>query len=152
MTAQELKKALFRACEEQIEKRIASIQDRWQSIAESRDEETKSSAGDKYETGRAMMQMEEEKVKVQLSEAILTKNTLSKIILDSSSDTIKPGSLVKTNKGFYFLAIGIGKLTVEGQIYYAVSIQSPIGEKLLDQKSGGEFIFNGMKMIIEKVY
>lgn len=152
MTEPEIKKALFQACGDHIEKRITTIQQRLKSIEEARNEETKSSAGDKYETGRAMMQMEEDKAKVQLSEAILTQNTLSKITLDPSSDKVKPGSLVKTNKGFYFLAIGIGKLTIEGQVYYAVSTQSPIGKILLHQKSGADVTFNGMKITIEQVY
>lgn len=147
-----VKKALFQACQTQLDERIRAIRDRLQSIEESRNEETKSSAGDKYETGRAMMQMEEDKIKRQLSEVLLTRTTLSQIDPTKKSEIILPGSLVKTNKGYYFLSIGLGKIKQGGQLYYAVSSQSPIGKALLHKKQGDQFLFNNSKTVIEHVY
>jgi len=53
----QIKEALYKACEEDTEKRINVIERNLKSIEESRNNETKSSAGDKYETGRAMLQI-----------------------------------------------------------------------------------------------
>ena len=75
----EIKARLLHACQENIEQRIASIQQVLNSIEESRNNETRSSAGDKYETGRAMMQIEEEKNRHQLFQAYQVMQELSKI-------------------------------------------------------------------------
>lgn len=73
-------------------------------------EETKSSAGDKYETGRAMMQLEIEKQSVQLAEAMKLKHVLSQINPEKTTETIQSGSLVFTDQGNFYISISAGKL------------------------------------------
>lgn len=152
MDTQEVKKALFRACEEHIDKRITAIQHRLLSIEESRNEETKSSAGDKYETGRAMMQMEEDKVNRQLAEVLLLRKNLTEIEIEKPNASIGPGSLVKTDQGYFFLSVGIGKITLGNDFYYCISCEAPIGRLLLGKKQGDEIVFNGQKRKIESFY
>jgi transcription elongation GreA/GreB family factor len=152
MNIQEIKKALFQACEAHIEKRMKTIRDRLTSIEESRNEETKSSAGDKYETGRAMMQMEEDKAKKQLSEILLTQKALSEINYESSSEQVRPGSLVLTDHGRFYMAVGIGKVKYDDESYFCISPHSPIGQLLIGKKQGEEFTFNGLTRKIESVY
>ena len=67
-----------------MDKRIETANRDIQLAKESRDNETKSTAGDKYETGRAMVQFELEKNKVQLNKAIQLKNELSQINLNGN--------------------------------------------------------------------
>ena len=147
-----IKQYLFRKCQEHAATRIQTIEQTLHSIEESRNNETKSSVGDKYETGRAMMQMEAEKTKHQLFQAIQENNALLKIDPKKLAQTVDVGSLVITNKGMYYLAIGIGKVMVDGQRYYCVSIQSPIAQQLYQQKVGKAFEFNGARMVIQHIY
>ena len=60
-----------------------------ESAKESRNSDTKSSAGDKHETGRAMMQIELEKNEVQLSKALELKHELNQINILKNSDKIE---------------------------------------------------------------
>ena len=147
-----IKDILFKKCQTHAATRIQTIEQTLHAIEESRNNETKSSVGDKYETGRAMMQMEEEKMKHQLFQAIQENKELLKIDPQKQSPTVEVGSLVITNKGKYYLSIGLGKVMVEKERYYCVSIQSPIGQQLFQQEVGKAFEFNGSKMVIQDIY
>jgi len=148
---QSLKLALFDFCKKNIANRIDTIQRRLKDIEASRDNETKSSVGDKYETGRAMMQLELEKASVQLSDAVQVQNRLLNINIEKPSDTVIPGSLVITNTGKYFLSVGVGKIPFDGVVYYGISPASPIGKLLLHKKTGDEFNFNNKEIVIKKI-
>ena len=63
-----IKEVLYASCIDFIEDRLETIQRTINDIQGSLTSETKSSAGDKHETGRAMLQLEREKSGVQLNE------------------------------------------------------------------------------------
>ena len=146
-----LKQQLYILCGEYITKREAEIK---QVIAEAREaanNETKSSAGDKYETGRETMQQEIDLNITRLNELARLKQILERIIPEQTSGTIMQGSVVRTSNGNYYIAIGAGKLKIDSTFYYAISIESPIGEQLAGKKPGQAFEFNGRKFVIESV-
>ncbi len=145
------KEKLYQACQTYITHRIDNIQQRLDSIKESLKEETKSSVGDKHETGRAMMQLEVEKTQVQLSNALQTKSALYGIDLEASSPTVQKGSLILTNLANYYIAIGVGKVVVDDTVYYCVSQNSPIAKILIGKKAGEEINFNGKKIVLKQV-
>jgi hypothetical protein len=147
----EIKKELYRACVDHVERRLTTISKTFASIEESRSNETKSSVGDKYETGRAMLQLEEEKSRRQLLEIRQVKNELDRIDLERRSDKAVLGSLVTTNKGEYYISIGIGKVIIEDALFYCLSPNSPIGAKLLGKEEGDEIEFNAGKIEILEV-
>jgi hypothetical protein len=146
-----LKQALHAACMQQVESRLHVIEHRLALIEDSRNNETKSSAGDKYETGRAMMQMEEEKSRAQLAEIHLVRQKLSNINSSKLTERIGTGALAITNSGKYYFSAGIGKLKYGQEIYFCVSMDSPIAQALRGQQAGSEITFNGKKIKIEKV-
>ena len=148
----EIKEQLFRICEADIEKRIKSIDEVLKSIEESRNSETKSSAGDKYETGRSMMQMEEQKCRQQLFQANQVRLELMKIDIQRKSDKVEKGSLVETTNGNYFISIGIGRVRLDDVLYYCISSRSPIGMKLMHKEKGDEIEFNGRKIRVAGIY
>ena len=114
--------------------------------------ETKSSAGDKHETGRAMLQLEMEKVSTQFNDAHLMRVTLNRIDIRKKSDVVILGSLVKTSKGNYFLSVSIGKIIVDGIDFYCISVFSPIGKLLLGSKKDHEIYYNDMKIVVNDIY
>lgn len=121
------------------------------SAKESRDNDTKSTVGDKHETGRAMAQFEVEKFEIQLSKAIKLNKELSMINLQKDYKKVEFGSLVIGKHGAYFISIGIGKIEVDKKDYYCISIGSPIGKLLQDKKSGDKIEFQGRKIVIEEI-
>jgi len=134
-----------------IENKIDAARLNIQSAKESRDNETKSSVGDKYETGRAMMQIELEKNRVQLNKALNLKNELEQIDPNTKTQRIGFGSMVITNIGSYFISIGIGKLRIEKESIFCISLASPIGKFLHNKKVGDKFVFQGKEIIILEI-
>ena len=70
------------------------------------------------------------------------KEVLDKIDIEKSSELACLGSIIKTTKGDYFLAISVGQVIIENEIYFVVSPQSPIGSRLLGKKAGDDIPFN----------
>ena len=147
----QIKRNLYDACIDYVNKRIDTVQQAIMSAREAADEETKNSTGDKYETGRAMMQLEIENQVVQLKEAQKLSDEIRNIRPGKHSDDVQAGSLVRTNLGTYFLAIGAGKITIDEQDYFAVAISSPIGQLLMGKKAGDSFELNGRSYTVEQV-
>lgn len=131
------------------------IDDAMQTIAsamESRNNDTKSSAGDKFETGREMIQMEINNNEIQLNKAHILQQELSKIDLHKISEKIEPGSLVITNHENYFISVAMGKIMVDDQTYYAISLASPIGLLLSGKRKGDQVSFQNRTLEIQELY
>ena len=145
-----LKKQLFDACTEYVQLRAKTVNDIIASNQKALSSETKSSAGDKHETGRAMLQLEMEKAGQQLASINQMKMVLAKINLEAS-DIAKLGSLIITDKANYFLAISAGEIRIENTTYYAISPSSPIGQLLLGRQLGDTINF-AKEMLIKAIY
>lgn len=138
-------------CETYVDQRINTIQQAIQQAQASANDETKSSAGDKYETGRAMMQLEIEKNTTQLQEALKLQKILTDTPTDDTDGVVKLGSIVYTNQGNFYIAISAGALTCEQESYFAISVASPIGQLLKGRKVDDQFAFNKKHYIINKI-
>lgn len=113
--------------------------------------DTKSSAGDKHEVGRAMVQQELDKLEEQRARSITLQQELAKVPLERKYDQVAFGSLVTTDRGSYFIAIGLGAVEVEGGTVYAISLASPIGQVLKDKRVGELAFFNGKRIAITAI-
>jgi transcription elongation GreA/GreB family factor len=151
MKKNELKQLLFDKCSDYVETRLSTIQSSIDEIQESLSSETKSSAGDKHETGRAMLQLEREKAGQQLAEIESVKNALAQINIEKTTETVILGSLVYTSQFNYFITISAGLLTVDSETFYAISPQTPIGQLLLGKRSGDSFVFREQVIVVEEI-
>lgn len=146
-----IKPQLYEYCTSYISERILHAQQAIRSAQESANDDTKSSAGDKYETGRAMMQQEIEKHTVQLAEAQRLKLVLGHIHPSKAYPRIQAGSLVQTSQGIFYLSISIGRHIIADQAIFIISTISPIGALLLGKQAGDQFSFNGNVFMISDV-
>lgn len=137
----ELKEELLLRCRTFLSKRRKVIENVISDIETSLQSETKSSAGDKHETGRAMLQLEREKAGNQLRELQNTEEILSKIDVSKTRSKSSFGSVVFTASANYFIAIGAGEIMVGNQKFYAVSPSAPIGQTLTGKEVGDEIVF-----------
>ena len=128
----------------QLEQKIQDISNAVKSLTESRDADTKSSAGDKHETSRAKIQTEIDQLSKQLNHIQRQKNNLSAINIHHSHNMADVGSLVKTDKGYFFISIGWGRIQIQDENYFVISIASPIGRLLKDTKKGDSVQFRNM--------
>ncbi len=135
-----------------VNARILLAEDGLQQAQDAANNETKSSAGDKYETGRAMMHLEKEKLAEQLSAALKMKKVLDQIRIDAKLEKVGLGSLVITTNANYFLGVSVGKLEVDGSTYFAISPVSPIGQQLMGKQVGDSFSFAGKQVVLEQVF
>ena len=122
------------------------------SINKEKNNLKKSSAGDKFEISRALMQTEYDKIHNQL---LILKNQLRAIKSISLSDKKKKvgvGSFIKTNKSFYFISIGLGKQIIDNNAINIISLSSPIGKLLNNKKKGDKIVFNNKEELIENIY
>lgn len=139
------KQELYNQCLEFVENRFQTIQNTINDIQKSLLSETKSSAGDKHEIGRAMLQLEREKAGNQLAEIQKVKENLSKIDIGKVSNIIGLGTVVFTSQSNYFISISAGELKLEDNMFYAISPNTPIGQLLMSKKTGDEVAFRDQK-------
>src|SRR5579859_5698498 len=110
-----LKEQLYKMCIDYVQKRITEARQAIDDAQDSSDEETKSSAGDKYETGREMMQQVADQAQVQLNEANKLMVALSTITYNTNHSNADTGSVVYTNHGQFYIAISAGTLSIGQQ-------------------------------------
>lgn len=146
------KAIVLEALQLEVNSRVTELE---KALDESRSEmvsESKSTAGDKHEVGRAMAQREQEKLGRQVLSARGLKQTLAQINGTAKHDTLQFGSLVKSNKGWFFFSVGIGKITVDSTDVFCLTITSPLGNLLNGKKVGESIELNGSKTSIEEIY
>ena len=120
-------------------------------LKESGTNETKSTAGDKHETALAMLQIEQANTRGQLQEVLNQQAALEKINPDLSANTVLNGSLIKTNRGYLFMSIALGKAVVDDVSVIALSSQSPLGQKLMGLKAGDAAEINNIAYLVESI-
>ena len=110
-----IKKQLHGKCSEITQQRVSDLSEIIQEAQDAANNETKSSAGDKHETGRAMAQLETEKLSKQLFEALKLEQVLSQINPNTEHKQVGLGSLVTTNNGIFYISVSLGKLEIDNE-------------------------------------
>ncbi len=147
-----IKQKLYNKCREFIGHRLDTVHDTIKDIQNALQSETKSSAGDKHETGRAMLQLEREKAGQQLAELQKLSETLQKIDVESKHQKVALGSVVKTSNQNYFISISTGEVTIDDELFYCVSAATPIGKLLLSKEIGNKIKFRNKEFVIRAVF
>lgn len=124
------------------------------SFAEKREDllsESKSTAGDKHETGRAMIQLEQEKLSGQLLQVQKQRDMLLRINPEREYNTVQAGALVQTDKAMFYITAGLGQVELEGISVFAIAPTSPVAQAMLGKKASESFEFNSNKQTILKI-
>lgn len=151
MTALELftfKERLIKHCTNLLASRIQHSIDQMHASQEAANEEGKSSAGDKYETSRAMNQLDKDMYARQLLENRQELAAFLSFASQQPSASVQPGSLVSCEKYFFFVAGGIGKMQFEGNSLLIISPRAPIAQQLIGKRVGDRFKFNNQEFEI----
>lgn len=133
-----------------LEKQLSDYIAELNSTNEEIGKETKSSAGDKFETSREMMNQEVSRIEERIAYLKRQLNSLNQISTNSV-DTITNGSLVWTNHGLFFFGIAFGKLDIESNVLLGLSLNSPLGQLMKDKKTGEELNFMNRNYKIKSV-
>lgn len=146
-----LKEQLYRKCNEALQERLMHVKKSILDLEQALQSETKSSAGDKHETGRAMIQIEREKAGQQLKGIQNKRELLQKIDCNAKHTNIALGSVVHTSQHNYFISISEGEIKLEDVSFYAISPQSPIAQLLLGKREGDIISFRNNPFTVLKV-
>ena len=142
------KEKVYKAYKQLLEEKLINVQLVLKELHDSAANETKSTAGDKHETALAMLQIEQENKRKQLSELQLQQSLLNKIDPAIVSTVVLNGSLVRTDSGYFFISIALGKLVIEGKTVFALSPSSPLGQKMLHCSAPCKLELNGRSYTI----
>ena len=132
-------------------KKIKSLELLINSTKESRDTANKSSAGDKHETSRAKIQTEIDNYSRQLDLALNNLDIIKQVDNSRKYNLVTQGSIVTTDKGVFFISIGIGKLQIGSNNYFIISLLSPIGSVMKALSKNETFSFRGIKYSIKSI-
>jgi transcription elongation GreA/GreB family factor len=135
-----------------LRQRMATAQEAMDQAQEAANSEEKSSAGDKYETGRAMGQLQKEMHGRQLAEYAKEVKALQSIVVDSLCDRGSPGAFVRAKEVAFFVSAGLGRQEVEGITILFVSPMAPLARALQNKGAGDTILFNGAGIVIEDLY
>jgi len=146
------KNGLKLAAQQLIEQRIAAAKKLIDNAQEAANSEEKSSAGDKYETARAMNQLEKEMHSKQLAQQIRELALLHEVKVEVIYPAATMGACIECADLTFFIAAGLGKQTIDSKQIIFLSPQAPLARLLQHKKAGESFIFNGKDTVIETVY
>lgn len=155
MTRQEMiafKTGLKKTGERLITERIAVLKSAIDNAQEAANGEGKSSAGDKYETARAMGHLEKDMYAHQQAENIRELDNLQKINTDLIYTTAQTGAFIRCSDHSFFIAAGLGKQLIDDQPIFFLSPNAPLAKLLLHKKAGDSFLFNKLNMVILEIY
>ncbi|MNK02182.1 hypothetical protein D3C87_200020 [compost metagenome] len=145
------KKELFEHISGTIVEKINRLQADIADLQKDMAEDSKSSAGDKFETSREMAQQELLKLNTQLNEQQRLKNLVESQAAENHIQA-QSGAVVFTNKGAFLLGIPVGKISFRDRDIVGIGLGAPLGQNLLHKKKSDQISFNGQQFIIEEIY
>ena len=119
----------------QLLRKLSYLNTSLKQAIDSRNSDTKSSAGDKFETSREMVQIEIQKIETEISKT-------QQFFTDLAS---KASQLIITDKGAFLISIPFGKLILNDEKIFCISRNAPITKHLINTKKNDCFFYNDMK-------
>lgn len=134
-----------------VQEKMDDLNSQLAALQEASRSETKSSAGDKYETGRESINqsrnmLEKQWVLVKQWDGLLRK------IGNKPQTEVCEGALIELNLGWIWVAVSLGKLELEGREIQLVSVNSPLIQSLIGKKRGDMSNFRGQEIKILDVW
>lgn len=148
---QGLKKRVVELIKLQLKSKIETLQSEYRLYMESAANETKSTAGDKHDTSKSMMQLEQEKLSGQLNQLKQMVLAVSKVDLSRTNKVGEFGSLIETDKGKFFISISIQGIQIDEENIQCISMQSPIGKVFIQRKAGEVVKFQDKSFSIRSI-
>jgi hypothetical protein len=134
----------------ELNDRMTALSDYAKSLEESLTGESKSTAGDKHDTGRAMIHLEQEKLSKQFEQLGQQQRTLDQIRHRSISPKhVESGSLIKLDNQIYFIGVPAGKIDYKEQSVWCIGHQAPLAKLLIGKENGQLVTLGGQAQRIE---
>lgn len=145
-----IKKRLLEQCLELVQKKIGHLEMAMAEAESSANEYGPQS--DIYDSQIMQIIGDRDMYAGQLKTEMDMLETLYKIDVNTTHDEVEFGSIVETESQKIFIAIGLGKLTIENTVYYAISTKVPFYLAMKGRRKGDAFEFRGNKFTILDIY
>ncbi len=146
------KKKLLQKSIELIERRIAEAFNAMENAQAASNSEEKSSAGDKYETSRAMSHLEKDMHSRQLAANKIELAALYNINCSNLYESVAAGSFMRCDTCSFFIAAGLGKINIDGEDIFLLSPNAPLAKLLIGKKIGDLISFNKKEQAIIEIF
>ncbi len=123
-----------------------------ESLLEEIGKETKSSAGDKFETAREMMNQERNRLEERLHHLATQSVYVKDMQTAVPSKTVGVGSLVETEHNIFLFGVALGKIIFQEQEIFLLSLSSPIGKVFMGKEKGAKLNFMAKNYSIKSVF
>jgi len=146
------KHSLKQFCQAVIEQRIQNGKALIDSAQQAANNEEKSSAGDKYETARAMGHLDKDMHTRQLMENVKELANLQQVNATQVYAGVTTGAYIQCSTTSFFIAAGIGRQVYNGQTIVFLSPGAPLAKLMMGKQAGDSFVFGGSSAVIEDVF
>ena len=136
-----------------VDKDLAEARARMASLKESLGAESKSSAGDKHETGRAMIHLEQERVQDTLGRLEHMRGILvQRAAAGKAIQRVSPGALVETTGPWVLVGVPLGKVQLPNALVLCVGAEAPLALQWHGAKPGDEVALGPQKFTIQAIH
>ncbi|SEG41709.1 hypothetical protein SAMN05421847_2278 [Halpernia humi] len=105
----------------------------------------------KYDSIREEMQAEIYQLQKQQAFLNGLRRDMAKVI-NNSTNIVKLGAIVITNKARFYISVGLGEFFFEGDRFYAISEISPMAQIMKGKNAGDSFVLNNISQTIEMIF
>ena len=129
------KSGVIAELDKHLQTKLSYLTTNLHQVIESRNSDTKSSAGDKFETSREMAQIEIHKIEIEI---LKTQQFISELFS-------KVTQFIITDKGAFLISIPFGKIILNDEKIFCISKNAPITKHLINTKKNNSFFYNDIK-------
>lgn len=148
----EFKANVYQTAISQLKEKETLLATERKNIIESILEDEKSSAGDKYETGRETMTQDLNTIEGRIKQGKADLDELYRLqTIKDSPASVQEGSLIKLGADWFLIAVSIGAVKVGDAKVFLMSRNSPLGELLIGKKKHDQVNFRGKQHKIEEL-
>lgn len=147
-----MKETLYNKCMEIINSRIDRYKSELHMMKESMEEDDSKDNDDEGGGNSGSSGDQYAKIAQYLEEATQLKSRLKSIDIFQDNESVKVGSLVHCSNGNFFISVPLGKVELDGNIYFAISKEAPVGALLLNKKTGDSVSFNNNVFTIKEIF
>ncbi len=137
---------IIAVCQALLDEKSATLMASYKWLSDSANVEQKSTAGDKHDTAKAMVHLEQEKLGQQLALLNQQKQLLNQIkskTFNSTQAKIELGSILHTQNGLLFISTYLPSFTCQGISVQPISLQSPLIQSFVKQFPKPVIVFQG---------
>lgn len=147
---EQFRKLVLKCCAQAIAAKKEMLLGEIAQINESLSTATKSTAGDKHETGRAHMQAEQDKLQKMLA-ALTDMGSALENLSPGTHGAVSKGSLVRSGMGYFLFGPALGSVMAGDQKVHVLSFDSPLGQAMQGKRAGDTVRVNGNDFLILEI-